>query len=100
MSQLEVSQASNVFSQDLTIQAAGTSSTACPNLVVGCSKILGVKLKTSGGAPGDVCIASITGPAANAVANGATVVLRSATADTSVYTLFWVNEKTPNALLC
>lgn len=100
MSQLEVSKTSNSFSQLLTIQAAGTSSTACPNLVVGCSRILGVVNTTPAGVPADVCIASIVGPAANAVATGATVVLRSANADTSTYTLVWANDKSPTALLC
>ena len=100
MSQLEISQASNSYSQLLTIQGAGTSSTVCPNLVVGCSRILGVVNTTPGGVPGAVCVASVVGPAANAVANGATVVLRSANADTSTYTLFWVNDKAGSLQIC
>jgi hypothetical protein len=96
----EVSQPSNLLSKLLSVQVGGSSTTSCPNLVIGCSRIVGVVRTVSSGVPSAVAIYSITGPAHNFIENGATVVLHSADNDTSQYTLLWVNDKTQNALLC
>ncbi len=96
----EVLQPSRFLSKLLSVQDGGSSTTACPNLVVGCSRIVGVVRTVSSGVPSAVAIYSITGPAHNAIANGATVVLHSADDDTSQYSLLWINDKTQNALLC
>ena len=99
MSNIEESP-SNFLSKLLSVQVGGSSTTSCPNFVVGCSRIIGVVRTVPSGVPSEVAIYSINGPAHNAIANGATVVLHSADNDTSQYTLLWVNDKTQNALLC
>jgi hypothetical protein len=89
----------SAYSKDITL-AAGTASTAVSNLWVGVSHIVGITRKTAGGTTGTPSIQSLTGAAAGA-AQATTVVLKSTNAlDTSVYTIWWLNEIGPGLLAC
>ena len=100
MANSEQATTTSAYSKDLTVCAAGVSSTAVSGLYSGISHIVGITRKTPGGTPGTPSITSLTGSAAGA-AQATTVVIHSSNAlDTSVYTLWWLNEIGAGLLPC
>jgi len=98
MSTAEQATTTSALSATAAALVAGSGNVVCSGLFNGISRIIGITRKTSGGTPGTISILSTTGSAAGA-AQATTVQLRSSNAlDTSVYTIWWVNEVGPGLL--
>lgn len=99
MANSEQAVTTSAYSKDITL-GAGTATSAVAGLWLGISHIVGITRKTAGGTVGTPSIFSMAGAAVgNAAAT--TVVLRSSNgADTSTYTIWWINEIGPGLLAC
>jgi len=103
MANLEVAKFSQVYSYTFPAMAAGTATSGAGDAVLnanfsptGSSRVIGMRRTTSGGVVGQPYITSVTLSNTATFPRTATVVITSnVNTDTSVYTMYWVNETLP-----
>jgi hypothetical protein len=104
MANLEVAKFSQVYSYTFPAMVLGTATSGAGDAVLnanfnpnGSSRVLGFRRTTAGGVVGQPYIQAVTLSNTVTFPRTATVVIVSGTAntDTSVYTMYWVNETLP-----
>jgi hypothetical protein len=105
MSNLEVAKFSQIYSKAFAAMATGFTAELAlnANFFGGVSRVLGVVRTTSGGTVGTSTQFVISTPVSAAAGTPLARLYSQNAADTSVYTLYWVNEIAPTGstmILC